>query len=138
MRKVVYFSQNITDVEFRRVKGFGRYVEKMKDPVGYLKGASYLMHNSDFSEVRNLILNRCIGFLQDDSGMAWKYINQAEWDVQLYGRYMTPIALFANRYQLDLQKEYDTNPKVKALPFGLGYRYLQTESNLCLAVSKKR
>ena len=138
MRKVVYFSQNITDLEFRRVKGFGRYVEKMKDPVAYLKGASYLMHNSYFSEVRNLILNRCIGFLQDDSGMAWKYINKEDWDVQLYGRYMVPIALFANRYQTDLQKEYDTNPKVKPLPFGLGYRYLQNESNLCLAVSKKR
>ncbi len=138
MREVVYFSLNVTDVEYKRQIGFEKFVMSMEKPAGYIKSASYLMHNSYFSNIRNLMLNHCIGILEDDSGIPWKYWDKESWDIQLHGKYMVPIPLFANRYQTDLQKEYDTNPTVKALPFGIGYQYEQNKSNLLVAVSRKR
>ena len=68
-----------------------------------VKSASYLMHNTYFSIVRNAVLSKSKAFFQDDSGIAYRYIDKTKWNVQLYGVYNGPIKMFANRFEKDLK-----------------------------------
>ena len=92
------------------------------------------MHKSYFNKVRRTVLRRSRYILQDDSGIAMKYFQKGAWQFDYYGTYRRPINLFAKQYQPELTAAYrDTLHKPKALPFGTGYNWRQTDSNLLLA-----
>jgi hypothetical protein len=101
----------------------------------YFKAASYLMHEDWFSEARTDFLARGTAILQDDSGIPYRYFTPETWDVRCYGRYQNPIPLFAEYQQPDLQAAFQWWPD-SWLPFGHGYQFRSTESNLLFAVRK--
>ncbi len=112
------------------------WASSLGSSIGYLKAASYLMHQDGFSSVRNFLLSRCSAILQDDSGIPYRYFSPNQWQISLYGKYTTPIELFKMRYQDDLRAAYETSGTVDFLPFGTGYRWRPGESNLMLAIRK--
>jgi hypothetical protein len=105
----------------------------LDNPVTYLKAASYLMYNSYFSTIRNLILSQSTSLLQDDSGIPVKYFEQQKWNFKFYGNYTKPIDLFNKQYQPELRKIYTSDRKIKPLDFGIGYNFKVNQSNLMLA-----
>lgn len=127
-----YFTTNIADGEITK-SGFMAFLESL--PVGdsYVKAASYLMHNSYFSSVRNHLLFFSNVILQDDSGIPLQHFNEERWNLKFYGVYTSPIDLFAERYQPDLRSVYRSGA-AEPLEFGTGYRWRKNESNLMRAL----
>jgi hypothetical protein len=136
-KELYYFSADLSDSGLGVKHGLGQFMEQFGPFTTYLKSASYLMHKSYFSQTRNLILGQSKYILQDDSGIALKYLNKSIWDFTFYGTYTKPISLFARHFQPQLKTTYqDTATHVKPLPFGTGYDWRKNTSNL-LFLKKK-
>ncbi|MDJ0774673.1 MAG: hypothetical protein QNJ49_14825 [Mastigocoleus sp. MO_167.B18] len=135
-RNLYYFSTDLSNSGLTRHPELTKFVTNLENPVTYLKAASYLMYNSSFSNIKNTILANSSHILQDDSGMPLKSFDKSQWDLTFYGAYTRPIGLFRNRYQSDLRKAYKGNRNIKALDFGIGYKFGVNQSNLMLAQSK--
>lgn len=132
-----YFSIDLSDQGFQASPALTNFANKqLKEPITYTKAASYLMHYGNFSQIRDFVLARSAAVLEDDSGIPIRYFDPNQWNLQFYGAYTRPIALFDDEYQSDLSQLYKTNPTVKPLSFGIGYKYRPDESNLMLAVKK--
>lgn len=132
---VMYFSVNLGNDPFIKNQGFKTFLKKQGADVTYLKSASYLMHKGFFSEIRSTILNNSRAILQDDSGIPWKFFNDSTRTITLYGTYTGTIPLFSTAHQADLVDTYKKDSlKVKPLPFGIGYKYKEGQSNLMLSV----
>ena len=133
-KTVYYFSTDLSNHGLNVKPAPLTFVRSLGPLTTYLKSATYLMHKIYFSEVRALVLRRSRYILQDDSGIAMKYFQKKAWQFNYYGTYHRPINLFAKHYQPELTTAYtDTLHKPKALPFGTGYNWRQTDSNLLLA-----
>ncbi|MEY4110427.1 MAG: hypothetical protein RLZZ46_782 [Bacteroidota bacterium] len=134
VQHLFYFSADISDNGLAKNNCMKNMINSIKGFYTYVKSASYLMHNTYFSNVRNAILQNSRMVLQDDSGIPVKYFSEDKWNRTLFGTYDKPINLFASRFQKDLKLLYDSTDKdkVKPLPFGIGYDYRQNESNLML------
>ena len=135
MQRVLYFAADLSDWKLGATKeAMLQYVKALGPLTTYVKSATYLMHKSYFSKVRNLILARSRYVLQDDSGIAMKYFRPADWHLTYYGVYKRPINLFAKQYQPELTAAYtDSVRRPRPLPFGTGYNWRQNDSNLLLA-----
>jgi len=133
VRKIYYFSANVADGGLKTNPNPSKYFANIENNViTMIKSASYLMHNDYFSVIRNTVLNKSKAFFQDDSGIAFKFINKTNWNIQLYGVYKSPIPMFANRFEKDLKEEY-SKEKVKSINFQYGY------GNQCgLLVARKK
>lgn len=101
----------------------------------FLKAASYLMHHSSFSKMRDFIINNAYAVVEDDSGIPYRDFTE-KFDVTLYGIYKRPLADFGNEcYQTDLQQIYNANASsIHPLPFRIGYN---NPSNWLAARRKK-
>jgi nuclear transport factor 2 (NTF2) superfamily protein len=133
-KTIYYFSADLSDWKLNTKSAPLRYMRSLGPLTTYVKSATYLMHKSYFSKVRNLILERSNYLLQDDSGIAMRYFPKNNWQFTYYGTYKRPINLFAKQYQPELTTAYhDTLHRARPLPFGTGYNWRQTDSNLLLA-----
>jgi hypothetical protein len=133
-KTVYYFSADLSDYKLATKDAPLKYVRTLGPLTTYVKSATYLMHKSYFSKIRNLVLERSNYLLQDDSGIAMKYFPKSAWQFTYYGTYRRPINLFAKQYQPELTTAYrDTLRRARPLPFGTGYNWRQTDSNLLLA-----
>lgn len=132
-RTLYYFSLDLSNEALQKTPEFTEFVKQFNQPITYLKAASYLMHNEEFSNIRNLILAQSSHLLQDDSGMPIKYLDTSKWNLKFYGTYTQPIDLFKVRYQPDLRKIYQSDTTIKPLDFGIGYQFQVNTSNLMLA-----
>lgn len=133
-KTVYYFSADLSDWKLGTKDAPLRYVRSLGPLTTYVKSATYLMHKTYFSKIRNLILAQSQYVLQDDSGIAMKYFPKSDWQFTYYGTYKRPINLFAKQYQPELTLAYhDSLRRARPLPFGTGYNWRQTDSNLLLA-----
>lgn len=131
---IYYFSADISDAKLTPHPALLTYVRALGPLTTYVKSATYLMHKAYFSKIRNLVLARSNYLLQDDSGIAMKYFPASAWQFTYYGTYRRPINLFAKHYQPELTSAYtDSLRRPSPLPFGTGYNWRQTDSNLLLA-----
>ena len=133
-KTIYYFSADLSDWKLGAKAAPLRYVRSLGPLTTYVKSATYLMHKSYFSKIRNLILAQSQYILQDDSGIGMKYFPKSDWQFTYYGTYRRPINLFAKQYQPELTTAYhDSLHQARPLPFGTGYNWRQTDSNLLLA-----
>lgn len=137
IKVLCYYSLNVVDPALAENPGFKTYLQELKDFNTYLKGASYLLHKSYFSTVRNVILNGSSTIVQDDSGIAFRYFLKSgtAWNYKLYGDYTKPISLFKNAHQKDLDSLYRQLGSTP-LGFGIGYNFKDKNSNLMVAKRK--
>jgi len=134
-RHIIYLTNNVSDPALRKNKPYKKFFLHIEPHCGgYVKSATYLMHKSYFSTVRNVLLQKADVILQDDSGIAFHYFDPLVWDIQLYGSYTKPIPLFEEFFEQDLYEAYQTR-KVKKLNFRIGYH---PQSNLLFAKRKNR
>lgn len=135
-KKLYYYSLNLADGGLKANKGMMKYLTNMGEVNTYLKGASYLMHETYFSMIRNVILNQSKNVIQDDSGIAFKYFGQnGKWKYTFYGTYVRPISLFSYAYQKDLDSTYKLQGS-KPLGFGIGYNFKDKNSNFMIATKQ--
>jgi hypothetical protein len=133
-KTIYYFSADLSDWKLGTKSAPLSYVRSLGPLTTYVKSATYLMHKSYFSKIRKLVLERSNYLLQDDSGIAMKYFPKSAWQFTYYGTYRRPINLFAKQYQPELTTAYhDSLRHARPLPFGTGYNWRQTDSNLLLA-----
>ena len=135
VQSVFYFQTDISDEGLKNNSGFQKYLSMLPESYTYLKAASYLMHWSGFSIIRNVVFDKSKSILQDDSGIAYRYFDKTKWDIHLYGKYARPGKEFSWINETDLAKAY-SDPSVKPVPFTLGYNWRTQQINLLYAVRK--
>lgn len=139
VKELIYFAENIANSGVYRVDGktkslinSAKFLGKQRNTSSFFKAATYLMHKSYFSWIRNTCTNASSVILQDDSGISLSLLEEAGYKVQLFGTYTRTIPLFSNRFQEDLKIRYE-NEKPESLPFNIGYNAQFGECNLQLA-----
>lgn len=133
-----YISLNLDDNHMKDNEPFRTFVAGLGKSSTLLKSTSYMLHSDSFKIIRQMILDDSALIVQDDSGIPWKYFTPEQWQVQLYGDYVTPFGKdFQFRKQKDLREAYDSQRKsVKPLNFRMGYGAGKIESNLQVARRK--
>jgi hypothetical protein len=129
---VYYFSSDLSDDGIKAHPGFLRFCQEQGRGVTLLKAASYLMHETGFSQVREFLLDRSNLILQDDSGIPLRFLTGQEWDIRYCGHYVGPIDAFKQHWQPDLANEYAHSASAP-LPFGFGYQWRPNRSDLIIA-----
>ncbi len=132
VKSLIYFSADLTNYAINKKIPFQTFLSEIKHPlITYVKSATYLMHKSYFSFVRDFILTNSSIVFQDDSGIPYTHFEQDKWDVKLYGTYVKPINMFKDYYQEELLADFQK--KSKPINFRIGYNSI---SNLMLAIKK--
>jgi len=133
-RDVYYFSCDVENKAFPADSPLYRFFAGLEQTTTFVKSGSYLLHWSNFSTLRRLILEKSLYVLQDDTAVPYRYFGDGDWEVRLFGRYVTPVKDFANVEQPDLREAYeDPASSVSPLPFHFGYRWRTQIDNLLLA-----
>ena len=122
-QNVFYFSTNLANNGVAS-SGFLKWAESFGTGDGFMKAASYLTHNAEFSTVREFVLKQTARILQDDTGIPLRFL-EPTFDVVPYGVYISPIPVFAGQYQSKL-KELFTKSKPQPISFAFGYRFRQS------------
>jgi hypothetical protein len=134
-KRIFYFAQNLANDSCKPGGPFLRFAASLGRPAALAKSASYLMHESQFSNVRNFILTNCRGITQDPSGVPYRNFLEKGWKVSLYGNYMGTNDPFLQYPQNDLIRAYQEGGRnVSAIPFGIGY--LTDSRTTCLMVGR--
>lgn len=136
-KTLYYFSLNAADGGLKSNTSFVNFLKGMGTVNTYLKGASYLMHKSYFSIIRNVILEQSEQVVQDDSGISFHYFGDSgsTWKFDLYGQYTRPIPMFKEFYQKDLDSLYKQQG-AREIGFGIGYNFKDKNSNLLIATKQ--
>jgi len=133
VRTLEYYSLDATDRALRFYPEFLDYVGRRQPATGFLKSASYLLHDEQFSGTREMLLRRTDVVVQDDTGIAYRHLAAAGWGVKLYGVYTMPIKPLEYGKQPDLEAAFRTAGPVPSLDFPFGYRGKDGRSTLLLA-----
>ena len=138
IKSMTYFNCDISNKGFVKNPEFKEYLSSIRSSNSFVKSASYLMHYSSFSEIRELVQQKSNAILEDDTGIPYKYFNTLEWDVNLFGLYVMPIKDFSERrFQQDLKDAYSEGTQYKGeIPFSLGYHWGSKEQNQMLYIKK--
>lgn len=130
VQKIIYFKTNLCDdpyggmASFRTNTALQKFLNDMPECYTYVKSASYLMNYATFDLVRQICLKKSKSILQDDTGIAYRYIDKQKWNVKLYGSYTKPVSDFTGVFQDDLNAAYRKDSSlVKKLDFSLGYHW---------------
>jgi APA family basic amino acid/polyamine antiporter len=134
-KEVYYYRADLSNTGYKKHEKQLAVLLNHKPFVSFVKSASYLMHQSNFSHIRNFILKNSIVHVQDESGIPVRFIDPRTWNLQLYGEYRGPISLFKIFHQKDLDSLYK-NTNVKKLGFGIGYNY--KDKNSCFMIFKRK
>jgi APA family basic amino acid/polyamine antiporter len=130
--ELYYFKKDLSDEGLGKDSLWLNWVDKQmtkKNIVSLTKSASYLMHSSSFSSVRNYILSKSKVHIQDDTGIDFDYILNSKRNYKLFGKYTRTIPLFKHAFNQNLRNQY-TSETIKPLPFKIGYNAVYGESNL--------
>ncbi len=134
-RNIFYFQKDLSNggLGDRRLL---KFVSNHGAPVTFVKSASYLMHQGNFSTIRDYIVNSSRGLVQDPSGVPYRYLDGAGWNLKLHGNYRGASAPFTQYSQADLAAAYasGTHP-VKPMNFGMGY--LLDPKSTCIIVGHR-
>jgi hypothetical protein len=129
-RTLYYFSTDLSN-DGVRTSGFLKFCEALGPGNSLIKSASYLMHNGNFTAVRDFLLIDSATIIQDDSGIPLSQYDPTKWRFFPFGRYAGPIAEFPGRYQ---PKYAELFRRSQPIDFGIGYRWRTFESNLLLSI----
>ena len=135
-RKLFYFSTKLGP-EFEQDRAFEKFLASQGKPETLVKSASFLLHWQMCSALRSYILDNSRLILEDDTGVPYRYFQNAAWQVRLFGEYSRPDHPFTREYQRDLAQAFQDPAKVKELGFNLGYGAGRRPSSLILATRSK-
>jgi len=133
-RSLYYFSADLSNAGMGKRSAFLNFLRQIHPDAAYVKSASYLMHEEDFSAVRNYLLTQCSTIVQDDSGIPLRYFDTHRWTLQLYGTYVAPLDIFAKYYQQDMSDLY-AKTTAAPLTFGAGYHWSAKTATLIVGTA---
>ena len=81
-----------------------------------------------------MILANADYVIQDDTGIPYRLLKHAPWQVRLYGQYNKPIKGLRYGYQADLESAYKAETGRSELPFPFGYHWRSKQSGLLIAM----
>ncbi len=136
LKKLFYIKYDLSNHSLNKDKKLIGFLNKFSKPNVLIKSASYLMRYSNFSIIRDYLLNNSRCILQDDSGIPYRFFEEPIWGINLFGKYSKVIPLFEESFQPDLQEAYQSST-VRNLPFSIGYNINHGEPNLMLLTKKK-
>lgn len=132
-RTLYYFRQDLSNGATKQGGPFLTFVANQGTPPALVKSASYLMHGSSFSNIRNYLLTSTPGFVQDPSGVPYRDIVNAGLGLDLYGNYENTLGIFSQQ-QPDLVNAYRNGQhKVESVSFGFGYLYRPATTSIMVA-----
>jgi hypothetical protein len=134
-RRLRYVQADVSNDGLGKNGGLLKWAARFGEGNAYLKAASYLMHEGNFSGIREFILGNSRAVLQDDSGIPLKYFRNENWRLWFFGTYSGTLDIFKKYYQPDMGEAFKAAGA--ALPFGTGYKWKRGESNLLLAVKQE-
>ncbi|HEY3380712.1 MAG TPA: hypothetical protein VGK32_03030 [Vicinamibacterales bacterium] len=135
-QSLVYFRAQAEDRAISQRPGVVPFLRNQAPFATFLKSASYLLHGTQFTSVRQLLLTHSTLILEDDSGIPLRFLKPADWQVTLYGRYQKPVKDFNYGYQSDLARAYAVERGVKPLTFSFGYHWEAGSAAVLLAVRR--
>ncbi|MFN4914161.1 MAG: hypothetical protein ACK5FT_02475 [Sphingomonadales bacterium] len=136
VRELVYFSYDVSNAGLARQPMLMKWLNNRGKVLTFFKAASYLMHYTSFSTLRDFVNTHTVRLMQDDSGLPYAFMLGNGFDVKLLGRYTRTIPLFAKEFQPDLKAAYGRG-NVDSLPFLIGYNAQFRECNLQSARKKR-
>jgi hypothetical protein len=137
-RQVTYLQLDVSDAGLGGCEALNTYVERLAPVNTFVKSASYLMHYGTFSRIRELTLAVSASLFQDDTGVPYRALDQAQWSLRLFGGYTKPIRDFDGVYQSDLNQAYlSAAHRIDQLPFSMGYHWWTSAQNHLLALKLK-
>jgi hypothetical protein len=135
-KRLFYFRQDLSNGPLQPGGPFLTFVSKQGYPPALVKSASYLMHEENFSVIRNYLLRAARGIVQDPSGVPYRDLAASGHALSLYGNYQGTLGIFSQQ-QPDLMRAYQSGlHPVKPLSFGFGYLYYP--SNTSIIVARRR
>src|SRR6185369_9202770 len=129
-RTLYYFSTDLSNSGVRSA-GFLNFCGALAPGNSLIKSASYLLHSSNFTTVRDFLLANSATIIQDDSGIPLAYYSSKKWRFFPFGRYLGPIDEFHGRYQDSYAALFR---RAQPIDFGIGYRWRTHETNVLLSV----
>ncbi|MGY8886908.1 MAG: hypothetical protein ACKVGT_08820 [Flavobacteriales bacterium] len=131
IQDVTYLSCDISNKGLAKDTAMMSLLNNLGEVNSFVKAASYLMHYSSFSEIRNVLLDHSVILIQDDTGIPFKNFHNKNCSIRLYGTYVEPVKDFNERlFQADLVKAYqDTSYYIGKLPFSMGYHWGSKDQN---------
>ncbi|MDF1824960.1 MAG: hypothetical protein P1U68_09980 [Verrucomicrobiales bacterium] len=133
-QNLYYFKTDLSNNGFKGGSSFHQFLSARPDSVSYLKAASFLMHQEDFTNIRNFIVGDSKWILQDASGVPAEFLSRY-FNLTFYGNYTGPIDMFSEYNQPWLHDVYRSGI-AKPLPFGTGYRMKDSDSIQIFGVRK--
>lgn len=121
LKRLFYFRQDLSNSGTRPNGPFLTFVAKQGYPPALVKSASYLMHDEGFSTIRNYLVQRTSGLVQDPSGVPWRTLAGSGLSLSLFGNYQGTLSIFSQQ-QPDLVQAYRSGAyPVQPLDFSFGY-----------------
>ena len=140
-RELVYLSLRLQKDSLEPSTPSGKYLAALPPFNAMMKSAIYLLHGGQFAGTRSWILKSCHVLIQDDSGMPFSAYANPDWNVRLYGRYLTyTFSIGGIGYppkQKELVERYRKGPTTP-VGFRFGYGGLAGEKDSTLMVIEKK
>lgn len=131
-RKLYYLCTDLSDEVFPN-SGMSKVIEKnLKGKLTFLKVASYLLHEEEFSEVRKSLLDNSKIILSGPSGMPYSAYDKSIWNLKLFGKYLAPVPQYVDYQQEDLKAFYKSE---KPMPIDFRFDY-HSSASFILATKK--
>jgi hypothetical protein len=115
-----YVRVDLSDGALAREPGFFLWARTFGPANGFLKAASFILHDGSFSRPRAFLLENCAAVLQDDSGVPYRIYKKAGWDLTCFGKAVRPRDPFESHEQKDLAEACAAQPG--PIDFIIGYR----------------
>jgi hypothetical protein len=126
-----YVQANLGDAALAAKPATRAWIERMAEHLTVIKAASHLLQRPAFSILRDAIVERAAGVIQDETGIEYERLAQA-FIVTLHGRFEKPHRLFREDAQRSLAAAYAAAADTKPLPFNISY-HREAGANLQVA-----
>jgi len=130
-QQITYYSLDATDQALVYYPAFTEAIARHQPATGFLKSASYLLHDHQFKKTRDMLLGATDVIVEDDTGIPYRYFSKS-WQVKLYGQYAMPIKPMTYGFQPDLRDAYAAQ-KSTPISFPFGYHWKNGKSGLIVA-----
>jgi hypothetical protein len=118
---VDYISGNIADGGLENKPHLVKAFQRKASQVVLIKSASHLLQNSNFSMMKNILVEQAKWITQDETGLDIVPLSE-NFNLQLFGRFISPNNIWAKSPSAHrLAKYYQEHPSKQELPFSLGY-----------------
>ncbi len=121
IRNIFYFSRKLFPEDLKENSQLDVFLKNYSHKGLFLKAAVYLLHYKRYQKANEYLVQNFDVIVQDDSGIPYRYIKNANYQIKLFGVYKDPTVLkeTINPFQKDLEE--DIKKYSKELPFSFGY-----------------